>query len=291
MQIPAARGALLISLQHMFCLFVLFQPLLLQSDCMLLSFEFWLLDCQLLPSCRNLCSTQQWRGSSWSCTWWFLRAVLQAKRYCEREAYSDRGADECHPSTKYSGHSIFFRRRAQAKAQWSSISTDWISLFWYPTQTESTQIFQISKLHMTGRSSGIHVQCDCDSRDYAAAFRRLFTSVWTRPKQTQPKAVFTWSVSTRVEFDPGQISTRHVHKVNGAFTWRIALDPGWFQPSPQEENRTNVLLCVSRARFEQHCSSPCAKGYSRADFICNRGKRSHQDAFIWGFWNWRIYWI
>ena len=50
MQIPAARGALLISLQHMFRLFVLFQPLLLQSDCMLLSFEFLLLDCQRITS-------------------------------------------------------------------------------------------------------------------------------------------------------------------------------------------------------------------------------------------------
>ena len=44
-----------------------------------------------------------------------------------------------------------------------------------------------------------------------------------------------------VEFDLVQISTPHVHKVNGAFTWRTALDPGWnfapgwSQPSPQGE--------------------------------------------------------
>ena len=34
---------------------------------------------------------------------------------------------------------------------------------------------------------------------------------------------FTWEVSTRVEFDQGQVATRHEH----AFTCRIALDPGW----------------------------------------------------------------
>ena len=182
MQIPAERGALLISLQHMFRLFVLFQPLLLQSDCMLLSFEFWLLDCQLLPSCRNLCSIQQWRGSSWSCTWWFLRAALQAKRYCEREAYSDRETDECHASTKHSGHSILSVDKHKQKHN-DPVSQQ-TELVYFDIQLKLSQLkfFKCRSFTCTGHSSGIHEQCDCDSRDYAAAFRRLFTPVWTRPK-------------------------------------------------------------------------------------------------------------
>ena len=48
-------------------------------------------------------------------------------------------------------------------------------LVYFDIQLKLSQLkfFKCRSFTCTGHSSGIHVQCDCDSRDYAAAFRRL----------------------------------------------------------------------------------------------------------------------
>ena len=89
MQIPAARGALLISLQHMFRLSFLFQPLLFQSDCMLLSLTSRLPTSPIMLKSLFDSAMEREFIELYVVIFIFFGPCRQNVD-CEREAYSDR---------------------------------------------------------------------------------------------------------------------------------------------------------------------------------------------------------
>ena len=61
--------------------------------------------------------------------------------------------------------------------------------------------------------------------------------------------------STRVRFQPA-MCIKWIARLHDALRLtRVEISPlgGRVEINPGQENRTNVLLCVSRARFERHC--------------------------------------
>ena len=82
----------------------------------------------------------------------FCGPLCRQNACCEREAYSDRGADECHPSTKHSGHSILSVDKHNDPVSQQT------ELVYFDIQLKLSQLKFVKCLSFTctGHSSGIY---------------------------------------------------------------------------------------------------------------------------------------